>query len=47
MDWREWRNSGSTAQKVSELYDEMIKKLNPSFIDEEVLQFIEKKFRVS
>ena len=47
MDWREWRNSEITAQKVCDLYDEMLKKLEASFTEEDVLQFIENKFRVS
>ena len=47
MDWREWRNSDTTAQRVFDLYDDIRKKLQAGFAEEDVLQFIEKKFRVS
>ena len=47
MDWREWRNSDTTAQRVFDLYDDIRKKLQAGFTEEDVLQFIEKKFRVS
>ena len=47
IDWREWRNSETTAQKVCDLYDDIRKKLQAGFAEEDVLKFIEKKFRVS
>ena len=44
-DWAEWRSTA--IEKVRALYEEVVQELPENFTNEEVVCYLEKKFRVS
>ena len=44
-DWNEWRSNA--VEKICALYEEAVQELPENFTNEEVLCYLEKKYRVS